>query len=333
MPVTPKSALPPASAATSNGRPAGSRGQIAHVQRARVLSATAALAVEQGVAATSVTAIVRRAGVSRRTFYELFTSAEDSVVAAAEDALALLHARVEQAYDPAAPWHVRIRAGLVELLRFLDQEPLAGRLLVVESLGAGPAAIRRREQWLAPLYTAVDAGRAEHARGQELPRFTAQGVVGGALSIIHTRMLPRSEAAPLVELASPLMSMIALPYLGAAAARRELSRPAPTPAPDRPQSAMVADHIAQLPMRLTYRTIRVIRAVAAEPSASNRRVGALAGIADQGQVSKLLRRLERLGLASNGGGPPANGTPNAWTLTPAGLQLEQATHGSPGSQS
>ena len=54
-------------------------------------------------------------------------------------------------------------------------------------------------------------------------------------------------------------------------------------------------------MRLTYRTSRVLAGVAelggrgSDPS--NRQVGEYAGIADAGQVSKLLRRLERLGAA------------------------------------
>ncbi len=48
-----------------------------------------------------------------------------------------------------------------------------------------------------------------------------------------------------------------------------------------------------------------------------------AGIADQGQVSKLLRRLERLELIKNTGGGHAKGEPNAWELTPVGREVAQ----------
>ena len=87
---------------------------------------------------------------------------------------------------------------------------------------------------------------------------------------------------------------------------------------------MHSDLLHELPMRITYRTIRVLSAVGATPGASNRAVGDAAGIADQGQVSKLLARLRRLGLVENTGEGPARGMPNAWRLTPKGADVESA---------
>jgi DNA-binding MarR family transcriptional regulator len=76
-------------------------------------------------------------------------------------------------------------------------------------------------------------------------------------------------------------------------------------------------------MRLTYRTMRVLTAVASRPGLNNRRVASEAGVADQGQISKLLARLESLGLLANTGeqGP---GEANAWRLTDRGQELELA---------
>ncbi len=71
-------------------------------------------------------------------------------------------------------------------------------------------------------------------------------------------------------------------------------------------------------MRLTYRTTKVLEGVGAHPSASNRKIADYAGIADQGQVSKLLTRLERLGLLQNTGSRHTKGEPNAWQLTAKG---------------
>jgi DNA-binding MarR family transcriptional regulator len=76
--------------------------------------------------------------------------------------------------------------------------------------------------------------------------------------------------------------------------------------------------------RLTYRTVRVLRAIAELPAGSNREVAERAGIVDQGQISKILTRLEYQGLVVNrGGSGAARGTPNAWWLTERGEQLEQ----------
>ncbi len=76
-----------------------------------------------------------------------------------------------------------------------------------------------------------------------------------------------------------------------------------------------------LPMRLTYRTALVLETIATRPGISNRIVADLAGITDQGQISKLLARLERLGLTENTGEGHSRGESNAWSLTPLGRQV------------
>jgi hypothetical protein len=83
-------------------------------------------------------------------------------------------------------------------------------------------------------------------------------------------------------------------------------------------------------MRLTYRTARVLEVVAAHPGASNRLVAEHAGIADQGQVSKLLARLAGLELMHNTGEGHARGERNAWRLTPRGEEIERALRVPPG---
>jgi DNA-binding MarR family transcriptional regulator len=77
-------------------------------------------------------------------------------------------------------------------------------------------------------------------------------------------------------------------------------------------------------LRITYRTALVLEAIAREPGVSNLDVARRAQINDQGQVSKLLSRLERNGLAQNTGRGQARGAPNEWRLTPAGQELEQS---------
>jgi hypothetical protein len=47
-------------------------------------------------------------------------------------------------------------------------------------------------------------------------------------------------------------------------------------------------------------------------------------VSDQGQISKLLTRLEHLGLVENSGEGPAKGEPNAWSLTRKGSEVERA---------
>jgi AcrR family transcriptional regulator/DNA-binding MarR family transcriptional regulator len=319
------------------------REHVSEIQRMRILAAMAEVASERGAGAVTVAHVVARAGVSRRTFYDLFADREECFLAAFEEAIGRVGAEVVAAYEQEAGWRERMRAGLWALLVWLDQEPALAKLLVVESLAAGPRALEPRARVVRALVRAVDEGRGAGAAGTDaagtgdatrkatatrtarraapLPPLTAEGVVGAVLSVIHTR-LSEPRAKPLTPLLGELMSVITMPYLGQSSAQKESSRPAPklkkrtTPAS--------RDPLDGLDMRITYRTVRVLVTIAANPGASNRRIAAEAGIGDQGQVSKLLARLEHLGLIHNKGIGPVKGAPNAWALTPRGEQVERA---------
>jgi AcrR family transcriptional regulator/DNA-binding MarR family transcriptional regulator len=296
------------------------RERVFEIQRARILAATVEVVREHGASEASVARIVARAGISRRTFYELYADREECLLAAFDHAVATAAATVVPAYAAQATWREGVRAGLTALLGFLDAEPGLGGLLVVDALGGGPNTLARRTRVLDTLIETVDRGRTEGKVGRERPPLTAEGAVGAVLSVIHSRMLQHSHA-PLGELINPLMSMIVMPYFGTTASRRELHRPvAPAHPPARPRR----DPLEDLDMRLTYRTMRVLVAIAGHPGISNRQVAQHAEIADQGQMSKLLSRLEHLGLAHNSGHGAVRGEPNAWTLTAKGHEVQQA---------
>jgi hypothetical protein len=150
------------------------------------------------------------------------------------------------------------------------------------------------------------------------------------LSLIHARIVDEDEE-PLLGLLGPLMAMIVLPYLGPAAARRELAladtSTRSTRASRNGAPTAGLDPLRDLDMRLTYRTIRVLLAIGelsgCGPYPSNRQVADAADIRDQGQVSKLLARLHQLGLIDNTAEGHVKGEPNAWTLTKRGIEVRE----------
>jgi AcrR family transcriptional regulator/DNA-binding MarR family transcriptional regulator len=317
------------------------RERMGEIQRVRILGAMVEVAAERGAGNVTVAHVVERAGVSRRTFYELFSDREECFLAAFDDGIARASRYVLDAYDPRAGWAERIRTALIGLLCFLDAERGIGQLLIVGSLGAGHRALERRRRSIAQITSLIDEGRTltgtgkESKTGDELPPLTAEGIAGGVLSILHSRLLdspspamrgtgagipPLPAGGSLLGLTGPLMGMIVLPYLGPAAARKELARPVPK----MPANAHRADSnpLSRLEMRLTYRTVRVLMAIAARPGSSNRIVADAAEVSDQGQMSKLLARLQQLGLIENTGGGASRGEPNAWTLTDKGWQVQ-----------
>jgi AcrR family transcriptional regulator len=300
--------------------------RLVEMQRSRLIAAAVSAIEELGYAGATVGQTTRRAGVSRRTFYDLFADREECLTAVIDDVVDTIATELAAQELDARPWRERIRAGLAAILAFLDREPVRARVCVVHAPQAGPRVLARREEILARLATAVDAGRSERARGEACTPLTAEGVVGAAFAIVQTR-LARGERQPLTGLLNELMGMIVLPYLGPAAARRELARlrlkpPAPR---ERARSATAgADSpLSGLGIRFTYRTALVLEGVQRQPGASNRALGQYADVRDAAQISRLLARLERTGLIVNTSGGHAKGEPNAWVLTTLGDQVAQ----------
>ena len=294
------------------------RSEVGEIQRSRLVGALIELVAERGAAGVSVARIVARSGVSRRTFYEHFADRESCFLAALDRGIERAGESVIPAYQAPGKWRERIRASLGGLLEFVDAEPQTAYLCFVGALGSGGRVLERRTAIVEALVDAVDEGRHEAGAKRPPDRLLAEGLVGAVLAVIHMRLQGSQEGEPFIDLLNPLMRMIVLPYIGAAAAARELQRPVP-PTPVR--RLCPSDALRELDMRLTYRTIRVVLAIASHPAASNRAVGDAAGIADQGQISKLLARLQGLGLIQNNGGDHGKGEPNAWTLTAKGRVL------------
>ena len=294
-------------------------GQVAEMQRRRLLLAVGEVVGEHGITGLTVGRVCQQAGVSRRTFYEQFTDGEACLLAALDAQLERLAHELRYRYERSGKWRDRIRDGLTCLVERLDAEPNVARLCVIETLRGGQAVLERRVRILEGLAAVVDEGRGEARAGSDPPPLTAQGVVGGALSVIHARLLA-DDQRPLVELTGPLMAMIVHPYLGPAAARAELERPTPTAPHVVPRQS--ADPFKGLPIRFTYRTARVLATIAATPGASNRHIADNSGITDEGQMSRLLGRLSKCELVENQGEGHTKGEPNAWTLTPRGQAIQ-----------
>jgi AcrR family transcriptional regulator/DNA-binding MarR family transcriptional regulator len=304
------------------------REEVSGIQRSRLLAAAVEELDARGYAGTTVAHITGRSRISRRTFYELFANREECLIAILGDAVAAVEQELATAGLAGLPWRERVRGGLWGILCFCDREPALARVCLVQALGAGGAALELRESALARLAAIVDEGRGQSAQGTDCTALTAEGVVGSVLAIVHARLL-RRDSQPLRGLVGELTAMVVLPYLGRAAARREQLRPIPAiPEPQQAASLGSAsrptgDPLVGVPMRLTYRTARVLQGAREHPGASNRELADHAGIGDPGQVSKLLARLRRLGLIEHQA-QRVKGEPNAWTLTPKGLQVTQS---------
>jgi AcrR family transcriptional regulator/DNA-binding MarR family transcriptional regulator len=323
--------------------PRGGGYSIPGFQRTRLLDAAVALAGAEGYKRMTARRVSSWAGVSNKTFYDLFSDREDCFLAAFDRAIDELSTIVLPAWESEKEWSAQVRVALAALLDALDRDSAMCTLVFVEALGAGPRVLERRVEVLRLLAGAIDRGRAGSKAPRELSSLTAEGTVGAVFGVIYARLLER-ERGSLTGLVNPLMATIVLPYRGHAASARELERRGTRtfssgredPAGLKSRARLVERPTAQLlpsgvSFRLTVRTQMVLTAVAKRPGASNRQVSDAAGVADQGQISRLLARLEGLELLRNEGGE-TQGIPNAWHLTPRGEEIARLTrteeHGS-----
>jgi AcrR family transcriptional regulator/DNA-binding HxlR family transcriptional regulator len=293
---------------------------LADPRAARMVAAVVSIAYAEGVQAVSVERVVRDARVPREAFDELFGDRDTAVLAAFEYSLARAAERMGT-LDAHDGWLERVRAGVLALLEFFDEQPALAALLVVHSAEAGPVLRSRRSEVLARLAWLLDDERAPARRYP--PPLTAEAAVSGALGVISERLIERKQR-PLVEMSGSLMSFIVMPFLGAGAARKELERPAVTAhAVSKRAAALELLHgFSGRAMRHPLAP-RVLRVIHAEPGLSNIEIAKRAGVVDEGHMSRVLARLARLGLIENRQVTDRAG-PKSWHLTGSGEELQQA---------
>jgi AcrR family transcriptional regulator len=209
------------------GRHGLPRQAVTDSQRARILAAMVEVVAERGYVETRVVDVIGTAGVSRKTFYELFDSKEDCFLAAYDLLLLRVLASAETGFGTcgASPWAERVRDGLRTVLRHLAAHPAEARFAIVEVLAAGPRALTRRDAAIRQFTGFIEMGRAECE--VELPGSTSLTIAGGVNELLYSEILHGASASLPTRLPE-LVFLVVLPFLGPerAAAERELARAA-----------------------------------------------------------------------------------------------------------
>jgi AcrR family transcriptional regulator len=180
---------------------------VAAAQRTRLLSAAVATVAETGLRAATVAEIVRRAKVSRASFYAHFTDKDDCIGQAAANGWDLLVGSVAAATkacpDDAEPERIW-RAGCRAFLRFLTDEPAFARLFYVTGPSAGEASFAGHdaatEQFARINREWHDNARAHHPEWPEVPFDAFIGLSGATTELIGVRVRHgRTDELPALE--------------------------------------------------------------------------------------------------------------------------------------
>jgi AcrR family transcriptional regulator len=194
---------------------------IARSQRERLLEAAVRVIAEKGYGPTTVADLTREAGISRTTFYAMFKDKEACFLAAYDNVADALVKRVSTAYEVEEGWPQRARAGLAALLEALAEEPEIARLALVDAGAAGPGAQRRYRAALQRLTPLFDEGRDFAPGGRSLPANTSRMAIGAVAGLLADELAEgRTEQLP--NLLSDVLFATLVPYIGPAAAAREV---------------------------------------------------------------------------------------------------------------
>jgi hypothetical protein len=326
---------------------------LTDVPRAKLLYAVGEVVRECGYERLSVTRLAGKAGVSQEMFHQIFSGGvEDCFLRAFGEAVIEAEYVAEAAFDRTqGSWRKKARAAMGAVLGFLDERPDRFALLVLESAKASPRVIEYYASTVRRIGLVLHGSAFATENGGWLPPEDGEYALQSMLAL--ARVLASGEYPELLyPCVDVFMSMLVLRYEGPAVAERELTLrggrefartttiaatpPAGEMGPVPSGMGISPEVLRNLKLRVTYRTSRVLEAIAMlggenGPYPSNAQIAEHADIADQGQMSKLLWRLQRQGLieevSGNAGRQP--GMAYQWRLTRLGKEVEQAYGNSP----
>lgn len=181
-----------------------------HEHRSRLLEGMAHAVAAKGYPETTIADIVRGASVSRRTFYEHFSTKAECLIALYEAASHNALKVLRESIDPVQPWQTQVERALDAYLGCMAQNPVLMRTLFIEILGLGAEGLesrRRVNQEIADFILGiVNEGRGRVGQGPLSPGM-AMAIVGGINELV-LQYIEQDRVAGLRELVGPASELV-----------------------------------------------------------------------------------------------------------------------------
>jgi AcrR family transcriptional regulator len=171
------------------------------------------LVEEGGYERVAVRHVIERAGVSRRTFYDLFDSWADVFRRAYDEEFNRLYELMTVAAATHHAWPAKVSATLRAALDAGAHNPLTARMILIEPLCAEPAMASHHQHSLDRFAPLLSKGRRLSPPKLSPPVGLERVLIGAVAGTVASR-LHRDKADSLPELALGLTEFLLLPYLG-----------------------------------------------------------------------------------------------------------------------
>jgi AcrR family transcriptional regulator len=154
-------------------------------QRSRIMQAMVEVVGQVGYAETNVRAVIGRAGVSRKTFYELYATRDDCLLAIYDEAAQCMRGVVRTAQERGVTAQERLDSISDLVLQWVDDEPELARVCLLEVPTSGIAGQRRLTATLSWLSSVV----ADWLGDLDVPDVLPELLVGGVHQMIVHRLV------------------------------------------------------------------------------------------------------------------------------------------------
>jgi AcrR family transcriptional regulator len=280
-------------------------------QRDRLVAAMGELAAELGCAAVGVHRVCRWAGVSRRTFYDLYVDRDGCLLDTHEEAFGRLVGHVEAAVrDVGTDWEDRAVAATLALLGAWEADRVLAHLCLVSSISASAETRALRHAAIGRIARLL----ADAPEVAVLGELTLTSAIGGVWELA-LRRLSDGPGASIDELSGVAIYLLLSPFAGRrqAGARAAGRGGYATAYVTRwtPTVTGGADEHGLLVTELTGQTLRYLNG---HPGAANIDIARAVDVRHESQMSRHLGRLEKAGMVSR----RKEGRTNAWVLTARG---------------
>jgi AcrR family transcriptional regulator len=186
--------------------------------RRKILDALIETTVRAGYDHTCIERVLSAANLPEATFYAFFESLEDCFVQAGDELINEFELVVLGQMSGGASWPERIRLGLKALLGAVARHPDRAHFVMIECLQAGEPSAERLRSAEAMFAVVLEEGAeyatsVEHLPVEHLSPLTAEGIVGGIVAIVHSRV-HEENTEELPELLGELLYFALMPYIG-----------------------------------------------------------------------------------------------------------------------
>jgi len=166
-----------------------------------------------GYEATTLQEVAQQAGVPPSSFQRRYGGREECFAAAYETAAEELVENLLETGRQAPNWRAGLRAALAELLRFVAEQPVLAKALILEVRAARGEAWLKHQQLVDRLVAAIDSAREQPGALTSASSMTA-GFMVGAIEESIALELGSGRAAEAERLLPDLAHLVVLNYFG-----------------------------------------------------------------------------------------------------------------------